>query len=209
MGLYIGNNKYKVMIGNQKCSFVTEDKVLPYDAEIEYLESSGTQYIDTGVVPKTTLSVKIKYNILQLTPQNNIAIFGSAINPTGMFSGKAGHIYYINNTQNALPSIPGDFNTVLEEEYIDNTMTRNGVTYTTHHIVATNTSIILFGRHMDRVIERIGGLRIYYFALYDNGVLVRNLIPVRVGQVGYMYDKVSGQLFGNAGTGSFILGPDK
>jgi len=35
-----------------------------------------------------------------------------------------------------------------------------------------------------------------------------DLIPVRVGQVGYMYDKISNKLFGNSGTGSFILGPD-
>ena len=37
----------------------------------------------------------------------------------------------------------------------------------------------------------------------------RNLIPVRKGTVGYLYDKVSGQLFGNANsTGAFTLGPD-
>ena len=35
-----------------------------------------------------------------------------------------------------------------------------------------------------------------------------DIIPVRIGNVGYMYDRVSGQLFGNAGTGSFVLGPD-
>ena len=34
------------------------------------------------------------------------------------------------------------------------------------------------------------------------------MIPVRVGQVGYMYDRVSKTLFGNAGTDSFVLGPD-
>jgi hypothetical protein len=34
-------------------------------------------------------------------------------------------------------------------------------------------------------------------------------VPVKDNGVGYMYDKVSGQLFGNAGTGSFILGNDK
>jgi hypothetical protein len=42
-----------------------------------------------------------------------------------------------------------------------------------------------------------------------NGAVVRDFIPVRVGNVGYLYDKVSKKLFGNAGTGSFILGPDK
>jgi hypothetical protein len=52
-------------------------------------------------------------------------------------------------------------------------------------------------------------MRLYYFKIYSNNGLVRDLIPVRVGQVGYMYDKVSGQLFGNSGTGEFILGADK
>ena len=35
-----------------------------------------------------------------------------------------------------------------------------------------------------------------------------NLIPVRCGTTGYMYDSVSGTLFGNAGTGDFIVGTD-
>ena len=46
--------------------------------------------------------------------------------------------------------------------------------------------------------------------LQGDGSAYLNLeIPVRVGQVGYMYDRVSGQLFGNQGTGNFILGEDK
>jgi hypothetical protein len=52
-----------------------------------------------------------------------------------------------------------------------------------------------------------GSIRRFY--IKNNGVMKLDLIPVRVGNVGYMYDKVSGQLFGNAGTGNFILGPDK
>ena len=34
------------------------------------------------------------------------------------------------------------------------------------------------------------------------------MVPVRVGQVGYMYDKVSGEFFENKGSGNFGLGPD-
>ena len=37
---------------------------------------------------------------------------------------------------------------------------------------------------------------------------VLDLIPVRKGNIGYMYDRVSGQLFGNQGTGAFIIGND-
>ena len=37
-----------------------------------------------------------------------------------------------------------------------------------------------------------------------------DMIPVRKDGVGYMYDKISGQLFGNAaGKGAFVIGPDK
>ena len=35
-------------------------KRLPYDAELEYLESTGTQYIDTGVVPTNTTGCFIR-----------------------------------------------------------------------------------------------------------------------------------------------------
>jgi hypothetical protein len=49
--------------------------------------------------------------------------------------------------------------------------------------------------------------------LYHGGALARDYIPVRVGSgagaVGYLFDRVSGQLFGNAGTGDFTIGPDK
>lgn len=50
--------------------------------------------------------------------------------------------------------------------------------------------------------------KFYYAKIWDNGTLVRDYIPVRVGTTGYMYDKVSGQLFGNAGSGSFTYGND-
>ena len=51
-------------------------------------------------------------------------------------------------------------------------------------------------------------MKVYYFQIYEGNDLVLDLIPVRIGQIGYMYDKVSGQLFKNSGTGDFILGPD-
>ena len=35
-----------------------------------------------------------------------------------------------------------------------------------------------------------------------------NLVSVRKDGVGYMYDTISGELFGNDGTGSFTLGSD-
>ena len=45
--------------------------------------------------------------------------------------------------------------------------------------------------------------------LIKNGVTVRDFIPVRKDGIGYMYDKVSGELFGNENSsGAFTYGND-
>jgi hypothetical protein len=84
----------------------------------------------------------------------------------------------------------------------DNGYTLNGVQYariSSQGAVNTDSLKVFFGGH----------IRLYSFYIKKDGALVHDFIPVRVGNVGYMYDKVSGQLFGNSGTGSFVLGPDK
>lgn len=71
-----------------------------------------------------------------------------------------------------------------------------------------NTNIALFNRNVTNPAVRDIGLKIYSFQISKNGKILRDFEPVRVDNVGYMYDKVSGQLFGSIGTGQFILGTD-
>ena len=76
----------------------------------------------------------------------------------------------------------------------------------------TKTTALLFAENGNTAHGGIypGYLRIFSCQIIDTqtGKLRLDMIPVRVGSVGYMYDKVSGRLFGNAGTGDFVLGPD-
>jgi hypothetical protein len=70
-------------------------------------------------------------------------------------------------------------------------------------------SIWLFGRNSDNPLyKRMISIKISASQIWQDDTLVLDLIPVRKGNVGYMYDRVSGQLFGNQGTGEFVLGPD-
>lgn len=71
-------------------------------------------------------------------------------------------------------------------------------------IIPNTNSITIFGD----IKERITFGRCNYFKVVKNGIMVLYFIPVRIGEEGYMYDRVSGKLFGNAGNGKFILGPD-
>ena len=76
-------------------------------------------------------------------------------------------------------------------------------------------SIWLFGRNSDfPSYIRFTKIRIYSCKIYQNGIIVSDFIPVRFinkrGETeGAMFDRVSGQLYRNAGTGAFIIGPDK
>lgn len=72
-----------------------------------------------------------------------------------------------------------------------------------------NGTLSIFGEKVSTTKPSYGVKgRLHRFLLYDvNHQIKLDLIPVVKDNVGYMYDKVSGQLFGNAGTGSFIVGP--
>ena len=68
-----------------------EKKSLPYDAEIEYLESTGTQWIDTLINQKETqryLSVEVNIQVPVLeSGEHDIAGSGSGNTPTMGYSG--------------------------------------------------------------------------------------------------------------------------
>lgn len=66
-----------------------------------------------------------------------------------------------------------------------------------------NTAKLLFGD-----IDNNPNVRFYYLQIFKSGVLVRDLIPVRIGTVGYFYDKVTDTLHGKIGDGNLILGSD-
>ena len=66
----------------------------------------------------------------------------------------------------------------------------------------TPTNLYIFGNQKTQ-----GAFILYYIKITKDGYLVRDFIPVRVGEVGYLYDKVSGQLFSNAGSGNKLINP--
>lgn len=188
---------------------------LPYDAEIEFLQSSGTQYIDTGMKANgETTELKLRYSGFT----NKYFACGSRTGVTNkafVFSngGNSSTIYdkfFINYGTTYTPNVvcPNDEN--IHNVIFTNVIILDDVEVYRFPVIPfeSDRNLFLFAtNNADRV--RYGNMRIYSCQLYDAGELVRDYIPVRVGTTGYLYDKVSGELFGNQGTGDFILGPDK
>jgi hypothetical protein len=189
----------------------------PYDAEIEYLESSGTQYIDTRINLTTNFKCEIKAQYLQ-----NNYVFDTMV---GCYDGtNYGVVLGLNRSSKPYIQLGGDSSyatssvstgTILHiytTQLLNRTLSINvdGVTNTASYSGSLpNMSMYMFGRKKTTTAGSLANAKIYYCKIWNGGNLVFDAIPVRVGNVGYMYDKVSGKLFGNAGTGNFILGPDK
>ena len=198
---------------------------LPYDAEVEYLESTGTQYIDTGLNSTTDGFCNFEISFQKTT--TNTGVSDSGYNaPFGFKYASTARYGIWGGTNSSNTDLYAGINAynfaVLSKDtswHIVNV--ENGVAVTidgTATQIGTGTVRANMGLFLFANITSSSGSSSYivvpskisYCKIYNtSGVLVRDFIPVRVGTTGYLYDRVSGQLFRNAGTGAFTIGPDK
>ncbi len=185
----------------------------PYDKEITYLQSGSTQYIDTKF--KHNQNTRFVCEIEYTNPVNWTYPFGSFGGASGtkklycaeINSSKILTTYYgISHNFNISAAGKHTYDLNKNVHKIDNTTyTFSNTTFQSEF----NTFLFASTGYTNNLTINATVVKIYYFKIYDNGVLIRDFIPVRVGQIGYMYDKVYNQLYGNSGTGNFVLGPDK
>lgn len=189
---------------------------LPYDTEIQYLEGNGDQKITLNFDDITNNMIannKLEYiTNIQLTSTGDGA---EGINNLYYFIGVSGNKYYSGCGSNYQKSegVP-DLNSHELKLVIEN----NTVTYyLDNNIIDTYSFNQGFSSNLNKFglfycIDYGSSLnkqRKSYAKLTLGNQIIFECIPVRVEQVGYMYDKVSKQLLSNQGTGSFTLGPDK
>ena len=163
---------------------------LSYAYKVEYLASTGEQWIDTDYRAYET-QCKLEVNITTFS---------------GGWCGANGSLQlrctYANGITNALLSI--------ERTDSSNCITRlsDDVKEITSY-APDNSKIILFGLgYRNGVVANLSKYLLHKAVYKVNGNIVRDFIPVVDKQgVPAMYDKVSGQLFYNQGTGQFIAGP--
>lgn len=202
---------------------------LPYDAEVEYLGFTSRNYKDvqeyiiTEVCPNNTFEFEIDCLWFQghYTTYGQEPIAWRAQNPTDRFSFDSRFMLSSYNTRGYsfcadgphwYYSVGQPSNTRLHFEYHGNTLTTNfdgSHTFANSRTFESNFPVYLGAVNTinEGLCNPFGG-NIYSCKMWLNGVLVRDYIPVRVGTTGYMYDRVSCSLFGNAGSGSFVVGPD-
>lgn len=178
-------------------------KRLPYDAEVEFLESSGTQYINTGIMGASEWHITAQGAATPTTSNCVIATTSSG----GSFWGNYGNVNYwaVGNGSSWRCSLPytsiGSFIVTFSASYVQFTV--NGETVTRSSAPNFSKAFCLFSTNGDGYGATV---RVYGCKVYQNGVLVRDYIPVRVGTTGELYDRVSGKFAERHG--DFVLGQD-
>ena len=179
--------------------------------KLEYIQSSGTQYIDTGFKPNqdTRVVTKISFNVL--TSGTSSYAFGAANSgSSGMFEISTGNnlirLGYggtaVTQTFPSTKPFTIDFN--------KNVVTINGTAYTLTAATFTGTySMYICDTNRGKAYRAIPAVTVYSFQIYDNGTLVRDFIPCKnaSGVVG-MWDDVNDTFYSNAGSGTFTAGPE-
>ncbi|MBP9999436.1 MAG: hypothetical protein KBT14_01930, partial [Proteobacteria bacterium] len=190
--------------------------------ELEYIESTGTQYIDTGL-EITTNYAKAKAKITPLGYNSITRPWGiqgaqnicftawdknSSSHPDGWLA--LGSDWYVGKSSSTF------FNTSLNVPYefdfeADNGSASGVYAGETFSTTYAGTLINTGNIYLFKCNKYSGGAsktRIHYFEM-TTAAGSRNFIPAKRdsdGEVG-MYDTVSGTFFTNSGTGEFIAGP--
>jgi len=201
--------------------------------EVEYIENSGVQYIDTGVIPTSTLKTEITY--MDTSGEFSNYVLGS-------ITGSEGEIihYGLASDDNNLTIIPyyntstkNPFNkervkdeiyhVILDMEHNKNSQHRmkatlevltNGIkeevtTVWKEDLTGEIPNIYVFAIKGEES-HTHSGMRLYSLKFYDEGKLIRNFIPCyrkSDGVIG-LYDMVGEEFYENSGTGTFLKGND-
>lgn len=171
---------------------------------LEYIQSSGTQYIDTGFKPNNNTRIVVK--AVLSTPHSIYGVnrSGADFNMTG--NGEGMYFYWGGGGHTTITNY---YNQVHVFEQDKNICRVDGALYYTY----TNSTwqapcnMFLFGRNNGSSLNDSGTCRIYSCQIYDNGTLIRDYIPCQIpsGQAG-LYDLVTDTLYVNKGTGVFVCG---
>jgi hypothetical protein len=204
-------------------------KRLPYDAEVEYIESTGTQYVDC-VGLRVESADTIVCNFASLEPTADKKYYGlmcyGGINGTGPIIGyNRGSTLASYQSKYRLGYLGASFK--LTEKAIDSNfhLTEWGPSG-----FSVDGALVDSQKHANFEIPSGYSAQDFHFLIFGSAQATQNsltfytskmrlahfaisgkidFIPVRKGTVGYLYDRVSGALFGNAGTGVFGYGNDK
>lgn len=169
---------------------------------LEYIESTGTQYISTGITPTENTKVVIEFN----SSSSSGVVFGQdsgyKVNAfmfamtVVVFESTKKDISISANAKHTVQVAPKAFK-------VDNGSSQ----YIYANKVHAAYPMFLFGNNRNGKFSEGVAMKLYSFKVYENDVLIADYIPCKQGNAVGLYDDVAGAMNLPLGTGDFTAGP--
>ena len=207
-------------------------KPLPYDAEVEYLEEGPAgSYIQTDIPTTKNTSCAVSLEVVNATKMDGggvcCAIYGLGLSwnyySYGLFyltqpgQGQRGKLNFHGMTSKLSNLLQTDdpvrFDVSISANGSKNVIVSCGSFYN-HSTIQNIKDSGRFTMLWNKSNNSLAKTRLIDVVFSVDNTILGSFIPVRFTNEdgvseGAMYDKVSGQLYRNAGTGAFVIGPDK
>lgn len=219
-----------LIIGNISPVFADTDSIDNYD-QIEYLESSGGQYINTGINPSSYLNnlvieADMGYSVIPTGSGTQSYLFGTGYYSSTNTNRRNIVFGYRGSTSTSYFSMlnGGQLSDVVAStvqldtsrhtfkiDQINKIYSIDSYTRSFSSTVSSNlsNSILIFAARQSgssgAPIGYYSSAKLYSFKIYNGSVLLRNYVPVKRksdNEFG-LYDLVNDQFYTNSGTGSF------
>lgn len=203
------------------CNQLTQDILNTNYVQLEYIESHGAQFIETDFLVyqnTSTYRIEAEMQLVKFGESDDYAIIGTGNYYMGWRSGDYNKVTFAPDGKSVVTSIAVDY-TTKHKFYIDAITKTFGYddavsSFTPGTKTDNDATATLFGWKQAQNPYSVicpHSMRIYYCKIWNNGILIRDYIPVRRVSDNEicMFDKVTHSIVLNGGSGDFIPGPEK
>ena len=176
---------------------------------VEYIQSSGTQWINTGVTPTNLTVMQFKFRSLAVTGDVILGYFPNSDTNDYRFFNYGSSIYFDFPTGKRINGgsciVGTDYNFEFGNYYVKDLNTNTILLSGTEVGLFTGTGTITINNYNN---SRYAQTRIYSLKIYEDGVLLRDFIPVHriTEDDAGLYDIVNGVFYPDAAGGTFTYG---
>lgn len=182
--------------------------------KLYYIQSNGTQYIDSGFKPNQYTRVLAEMQCVSSSGGVPSSLFGySKADSTQRYEfyqyNNLFYSPYNNATGTSLPLVTAKIK--INKRRTLTSVNGENISAGSYTQFQCDGNMYIFALNKEGSLENLSGeKRLYSFEIYDSSTLVRNFIPCKnpSGVVG-LYEMVEGKFYQNKGTGEFIAGADK
>ena len=179
---------------------------------LEYIQSSGKQWIDTGFKPNQDTRVVMNCYVISFN-SCDMFIFGARVSSgnTAFYiaaddTNTKWFISYGNDVQNPVGTCTGHHSIDMNKNSVS---IDDAITTLSASTFQSASNLLLFTTNTAGSADsQRGTMNLYSCQIYDNGPLIRDYIPCKTiaGEIG-LWDDVNSVFYGNVGTGTFTAGP--